>query len=329
MFKLSRQLIGLVVLTLALNVSALAYAQDDAPPFLGILFAPDGVSGVVIDEVVEGGPAAAAGLQVGDVLLSVDETYISTETLMGTLTGYSVGDTITVGVVRDGALLTLDVTLGERPPEPTLEAPAATEEAPDEDDAPTTRPVIGVSVAEAEGGGVAVVAVGANSPADAAGIEAGDVMTAVDGESVADVQALINLLNANYRPGDTVTVTVERDGEAQTVEVTLGEAPALPVNELLQVPIGVVNYDAELQAWTVDGDGLDEFGLLDGDLITEVNGQVITNRAQLFDALSAGVLDQTITLTVERDGDTLQVDVPVIVIAAMVNTVDIPPFEVP
>ncbi len=314
-----------------MGVGALAFAQDDAPPFLGIQFTPDGVSGVVVDDVVAGSPADAAGLQVGDVLLSVDDVYISAEILAQALSAYSVGDTVTLGVVRDGALVELAATLGERPTEPA-EAPVvpdATQEATDDDDeAPTTRPVLGVTVEEADGG-VSIAGVGEGSPAEDAGIEAGDVITAIDGESVDDIQALITLLTENYRPGDTVEVTLARDGDEQTVEVTLGEAPALPDNDVLIVPLGAVSYDEALQAWLVEDDALAEFGLQAGDLITEVNGEVITDRADLFDVLSEGVLEQTITLTVERGDDTLEIEVPLIVVAAMVNTVAIPPLEAP
>ena len=52
----------------------------------------------------------------------------------------------------------------------------------------------------------------------------GDLITAVDGESVAtsaDLQTAI----AAREPGDTVTLTVERDGESRSVEVELAARP--------------------------------------------------------------------------------------------------------
>jgi S1-C subfamily serine protease len=69
--------------------------------------------------------------------------------------------------------------------------------------------------------GAAVVSVQAGSAADAAGIEEGDVITQLDGEDVDGPQSLAALIAA-HQPGDEVTLDFERDGEAQSVDVTLG-----------------------------------------------------------------------------------------------------------
>jgi S1-C subfamily serine protease len=61
------------------------------------------------------------------------------------------------------------------------------------------------------------------SPAAAAGINAGDVITSVDGIRVRSANALSNVMT-QLSPGQTVTVTDEsRDGSTQSVQVTLGE----------------------------------------------------------------------------------------------------------
>lgn len=63
------------------------------------------------------------------------------------------------------------------------------------------------------------------SGAARAGLEPGDVVTAVDGEPIADMAALIVAVRA-YAPGDTVTVTVNREGQARDVDVALSERPS-------------------------------------------------------------------------------------------------------
>ncbi len=73
-----------------------------------------------------------------------------------------------------------------------------------------------------EGPGVRVQQVMPGSAAAAAGIQAGDVVVAIDGEPVADLRGYSALLKARA-PGDRVTVTVLRDGAEQTVSATLGE----------------------------------------------------------------------------------------------------------
>ena len=52
----------------------------------------------------------------------------------------------------------------------------------------------------------------------------GDVVTALDGQAVADADALRNLVEGSYGVGDEVTVTLLRDGQEETVTVTLAEA---------------------------------------------------------------------------------------------------------
>ena len=54
--------------------------------------------------------------------------------------------------------------------------------------------------------------------------EGGDVVTALDGQAVADADALRNLIEGSYGVGDEVTVTLLRDGQEETVTVTLAEA---------------------------------------------------------------------------------------------------------
>lgn len=65
------------------------------------------------------------------------------------------------------------------------------------------------------------------SGAEAAGVRRGDVITALEGEQVASYGDLIGALR-DRQPGDTVGLTVLRDGEEQTIDVTLGERPEGP-----------------------------------------------------------------------------------------------------
>ncbi|MBV2362760.1 trypsin-like peptidase domain-containing protein [Streptomonospora nanhaiensis] len=66
-------------------------------------------------------------------------------------------------------------------------------------------------------------AVPPGSPAEQAGLEPGDVITAIGGEEVADFADLQRIVG-EHAPGDRVEVVFERDGREQTTEVTLGAA---------------------------------------------------------------------------------------------------------
>ena len=75
--------------------------------------------------------------------------------------------------------------------------------------------------------GVVVTHVLPHGPAREAGLQSRDVITAVDGEPIAGVAALRQTL-AGKAQGDSVTLTVLRDGEEQTISLTLGETPVRP-----------------------------------------------------------------------------------------------------
>ena len=66
-----------------------------------------------------------------------------------------------------------------------------------------------------------MVAVDPAGGAGAAGIVEGDVIVEVDGTAVADSTTLTRTIRG-YAPGDEVSITVERQGERQTLSVVLG-----------------------------------------------------------------------------------------------------------
>jgi putative serine protease PepD len=91
-------------------------------------------------------------------------------------------------------------------------------------------PIIGASLDGAYDGEGARIATGAaaggpaivpGGPAEKAGLQAGDVILALDGKTVEGSSELIVAIRSKS-PGDTVTLTVRRDGSERDVEVTLG-----------------------------------------------------------------------------------------------------------
>jgi putative serine protease PepD len=62
-------------------------------------------------------------------------------------------------------------------------------------------------------------------PADRAGLRAGDEVTAIDGKTIESGDELREAIDAK-RPGDKLTLTITRNGDERTVDVTLGERPA-------------------------------------------------------------------------------------------------------
>jgi len=104
------------------------------------------------------------------------------------------------------------------------------------------KPWLGVTLALTPDG-VTIAQVIADSPADAAGLQRGDVIEAVDGTEVDNVSEFRDQL-VDKNVGDTVTLSISRDDQAQDVAVTLEAQPeALPraiplLPELEGIPSG-------------------------------------------------------------------------------------------
>jgi S1-C subfamily serine protease len=73
--------------------------------------------------------------------------------------------------------------------------------------------------------GVLVAEVTPGSPADDAGIQQGDIIVEIDGEEMVESSDVLMAVR-DKKPGDTVEVTIDRDGTVQVVTVTLEERPA-------------------------------------------------------------------------------------------------------
>ncbi len=73
--------------------------------------------------------------------------------------------------------------------------------------------------------GVYVVDVVQGGPADKAGLKAGDRIVSIDGNEIAQKDDLGTLMQ-QHTAGDTLSITVARDGQMQTVSLTLGEKNA-------------------------------------------------------------------------------------------------------
>ena len=71
--------------------------------------------GARIQQVTEGGPAAQAGLQSGDIVTSFDDRLIANSTeLVVAIRSNEPGQTVPVTVSRDGSDVTVDLTLGSQ-----------------------------------------------------------------------------------------------------------------------------------------------------------------------------------------------------------------------
>jgi putative serine protease PepD len=84
---------------------------------------------------------------------------------------------------------------------------------------------LGVSTQPAPSGGAEVGDVNPGSPAERAGAQVGDIVTEVDGERVGDPSDIATAI-ADNKPGDRITMRVQRGGSERTLDVTLGNRPS-------------------------------------------------------------------------------------------------------
>ena len=89
------------------------------------------------------------------------------------------------------------------------------------------RPLVGI-MAQNTASGLSVSSVSPGSGAEAAGIQAGDLIVKADGEVVKTVDSL-NAIRDKKKAGDHITLTIIRNGELLDVDVTLGED--IPTNK--------------------------------------------------------------------------------------------------
>jgi serine protease Do len=168
----------------------------------------------------------------------------------------------------------------------------------------------------------------ADSPAKAAGIVAGDVITGINGKDVASPKELARLIG-NLEPKTSVDVTVWRKGASETVKVELGELPGSdqqasvapseePTKGDMLEGFGMTVTSAD------DGKGLvvtdvepgsdaAERGIQAGDVIVSVNSTDVTSPADvdkaIADASKAG--RKAVLLQVTRDDNNRFVALPV------------------
>jgi serine protease Do len=194
--------------------------------------------GAVVRSVTPEGPADGAGLENGDVIVEFDgERVRGARQLSRLVQETPVGRDVPVLVARDDERVSLRVTPKEGP---DLSA-AVREWMPDlgrleqrlRQALPRGRQRLGIVVTDvgpqlaAYFGvehGVLVTTVIAESVAADAGLEAGDVLTEIDGAPVDDVETLHRRVAAITLPA-TVQIEVSRDGEMITLEARFEEIP--------------------------------------------------------------------------------------------------------
>jgi S1-C subfamily serine protease len=84
---------------------------------------------------------------------------------------------------------------------------------------------VGVQLSGSSTGGAAIGSVQAGSPAQSAGLQTGDLITAINSQAITNTDQFIAMVDA-YQPGQTITLTIKRGSQTISIKVKLGTRPA-------------------------------------------------------------------------------------------------------
>ncbi|MCB0736351.1 MAG: PDZ domain-containing protein [Bacteroidetes bacterium] len=207
--------------------------------FLGIQFNQNSEEGLVIEKVISNSAAEKMGLKAGDKILSVDGIEIGEKGLHLALKDKKPGGAIEIKVEREGKTQTLSGELGkrERPSEVEIKEMLKDIEVDIEEikeqyklqAQPTKRKMLGVELSEVldDNDKVLVGRVIENSPAEEMGLQEGDIIKEINGQTIEHINDVVDAVKAT-EVGDKLKVTVERNGKKVKAKGNMSEVEYTP-----------------------------------------------------------------------------------------------------
>lgn len=320
----------ILVLCLAMvSMAALAYVAFQAIPDIFVNQKDssfyDENDGIVIASVVPGSPADLAGLVQGDILFEIDNKATNNfPDLVLLLERYHSGDQIELKVLHGDELRNIKATLDERDGRAYLGITSYGE--------PRERtPIFEQPIAN----GMIITEVIADSPAEQAGLQAGEWITSIEGEEINAESDLAKMIGGN-RPGDTIDIDVRTTGgDSKIVQVILGEHPddpdkaylgifyqpwtglhgfdrgRIPFNQPEQFPNMPFVHPFELPEGDISGAIITEViadspadvaELMRNDIITAIDEEEIKNPSDLTKIIQSHKPGDEVSITIFRPG---------------------------
>ena len=182
--------------------------------------------GALVADPQQGGPAAAAGIKAGDVILKVNGTAVKgPRELSRMIAAVEPEQTVKVTLLREGNEQDVDVKLGKLERQTAAAEPGAQPETPKAE--PASVDALGLALEEnADGEGLVVRSVESDSAASENGIETGDVIVSVGGKTVDSVESVqAEVENAKERGRKAVLMQVQgQNGGTRFVALPLDRA---------------------------------------------------------------------------------------------------------
>lgn len=189
-------------------------------------FGLDKPAGALVAQVLEDGPADKGGLQVGDVILSLDgKPIIMSADLPHLVGGLKPGEKAELDVVRDGSRKKLNVTVGTLPEEGQELASSGSAQGGERSNNRLGVTVVELTAEQKKGldlkGGVVVKEV-LNGPAAMIGLRPGDVITHLNNQAIDSISAFTQVAQ-DLPKNRSVSMRVLRQGRASFITFKLAE----------------------------------------------------------------------------------------------------------
>ncbi len=198
----------------------LGVSIQDVNQSLATSFRLDRPRGALVSSVEAGSPAAAAGIQSGDIILKFNGSDISRSTELPALVASTTpGSAAQVEVWRNGSNRKLTLTVGEMKTLAARDADSGSSAAATGKLGLALRPLLPDEKAEVEGGQGLVVEDVSSGPAARAGIRPGDVILSVNGETLVRAEQLRAKTEGGRK---NLALLVQRDGRKMFVPLTIG-----------------------------------------------------------------------------------------------------------
>ncbi|TDJ42957.1 MAG: PDZ domain-containing protein [Gammaproteobacteria bacterium] len=194
---------------------------------------------------------------------------------------------------------------------------------------------LGMFLGRARADGIEIMGVTPQGPAAAAGVESGDLLTSINGYALGgsgmEAGRGLRAATRDLSPGDTVQIEYRRGDETRSAEIEVRDTrhsvamfgaasagpiaigspmPSLALGPGAGRPMGVVLHDlnpgvgryfgVDAGILVLNGDDNPDT-LMPGDVITELNGELVARQHELFAGMRAGEA----SVTVIRDGGSL------------------------
>ncbi len=176
--------------------------------------------GALVAKAQDDGPAKKAGIVAGDVITQVEGKDVSSaRELARMIAGYDPGKTVELTVLHNGKLQKVKVDLGKLPDN----ARVASRDSGSEPGQQNSLADLGLTVTRAEDGpGLVVTDVDPDSDAASRGIQAGDIIVAVNSQEVGSVADVAKAMDEAAKAGrKSVLVQISRDDSNRFVALPI------------------------------------------------------------------------------------------------------------